>query len=89
MMASNVEASLEKSGRVPAVEVTKDVANDEVTTAVISDAHNSSKTSCFSGLSNQVHSGLFINHLIVFSLIQKLFKYSNEELSTTSDDFSA
>ena len=73
MMASNAEASLEKSGSVPAAEVTKDVANDEVTTAVMSDAHNSSKTSYFSGLSNQVHSRSFENRMIFFSLIQKIF----------------
>lgn len=83
MMASNVEASLEKSGSVPPVEVTKDVVNDEVTTAVMSDAQNSSEISCFSGLSNQVHSGSFVNHLIVFFLIQKIFSSSNEYLSTT------
>lgn len=83
MMTSNVEASLEKSGSVPPVELTKDVANDEVTTAVMSDDQNSSVISIFSGLSNQVHSGSFVNHLIVFFLTQKIFSFSNEYLSTT------
>jgi hypothetical protein len=59
VMAFNVEVdggatAVKPESSLP-VEVTVDAGNDEVTHAVMSDAHSSAMVKYFSGLSNQVH----------------------------------